>query len=233
MTARSYAPVLALLAALLLGQPSAASDPVRVSPVPPPPPAKWAEVTARPGQLLALAATVPGKWVLVDDSAAALLVQPDGKTAVFAGGAPGRYRIVVFGPADAEPARVVVVVEGTAPPPKPPDPPPPDPLRAKLRAAFDDDAGDPAKKEAARKDLAELYRQAAMLSADNTVGTTGELFDRVRRAAQTLAADALPGVRKAVAGELAAEFPADEPLTPDRRKAAAALFSKLSDALGW
>lgn len=231
---RTYAPALAILAGLLLVSFAAAADPVRVSPVPPPPPATWNELRAAPGQLLGLTTPAAARWVLVDDSAAALLVQPDGKSAVFASGTPGRYRLVVFGAADAEPARVVVVVgDAPPPPPKPPDPPPEDPLRAKFRAAYNADPGDAAKKDAARKDLAELFRQGAMLTADQTVGTTGELVDRLRRAAQTLAADALPGTRKAVALELAAAMPADEPLTPDRRKDAAALFSRISDALGW
>lgn len=221
------------MTALLLIGVLLAADPPTVAADPPPPPAKWTEVKARAGQLVRLTASSAGRWVLVDDAAAAIQPSPDGKSAVFAAGGPGRYRLLVI-PPDADPARVVVVVgDAPPPPPKPPDPPPEDPLRAKFRAAYNADPGDAAKKDAARKDLAELYRQGAMLTADNTVTTTGELVDRLRRAGQTLAADQLPGTRKAVALELAAAMPADEPLTPDRRKDAAALFSKISDALGW
>ncbi|OWY59963.1 hypothetical protein B7486_71745, partial [cyanobacterium TDX16] len=72
--------------------------------------------------------------------------------------------------------------------PKPPEPIPPpvpvDPIKAKLKTAFDID-GSLSKRDAA-KDLAALYRQAAALSADPSVATAGELLQRVRSAAGTL-----------------------------------------------
>ncbi|MFM8273720.1 MAG: hypothetical protein ACKODX_15525 [Gemmata sp.] len=114
---------------------------------------------------------------------------------------------------------------------RPPGPPEPaDPLRAKLRAAFDADA-DPKKRDHAR-DLAALYRQAAGLCADAGVGTAGDLLSRVKAAATTLVgADALRECRRVVAGELGALLPTDDALTAEQRKAAAALFAKLATIL--
>jgi hypothetical protein len=123
------------------------------------------------------------------------------------------------------------------PDPKPPTPPPPaDPLAAKLKTAFD---GDPAQLDVRKghaKDLAELYRQAAKLTADPAVTTSGELLGKVRDAAGTLVgADALRECRKVVGAELAMLLPTDDTLTDDQRKAVAALFAKLAgilDSLG-
>ncbi len=119
------------------------------------------------------------------------------------------------------------------PKPNPPKPPEPvDPLRAKLRAAFD---ADPAQLDIRRnsaKDLAELYRQASKLSADASVETSGDLLKRVRDASATLVgADALRECRRVVAQELGALLPTDEPLTDGQRKAVAELFGRLAVVL--
>lgn len=117
------------------------------------------------------------------------------------------------------------------PAPKPPDPKPEpvDPLKAKLRAAFD---ADPAQLDVRRnsaKDLAELYRQAAKLATDATVETSGDLLKRVKDASAALVgADALRECRKVVAQELGAVLPTDEPLTDAQRKAVADLFGRLA-----
>lgn len=124
---------------------------------------------------------------------------------------------------------------GVGPAPKPPDPKPPepaDPLRAKLKAAFD---ADPAPLDARReqaKDLAALYRQAAMLAADPEVTTSGDLLRRVRDAAGTLVGvDALKDVRRAAGQELGGVLPTDATLTREQRTAVAALFAKLAATL--
>jgi hypothetical protein len=115
--------------------------------------------------------------------------------------------------------------------PQPPPPPPNDPLRAKLKAAYDADPA--AGKAEAAKTLAELYRQAAALAADPAVRTAGDLLGRVKRAAEKLAPNALVGLRKVVAEELAGALPTDagEDLTAAHRAAAAGLFGKLAAAL--
>lgn len=119
-------------------------------------------------------------------------------------------------------------------PPKPPTPPAPpaDPLAAKLKAAFDGDAADVAKRREQAKDLAALYRQAAKLAADNSVAAAGDLLSRVKTASAALVgADALKAVRGVVASELAAILPTDDPLTDAQRKSAADLFAKLAVVL--
>jgi hypothetical protein len=133
-----------------------------------------------------------------------------------------------------EKAGATLVVGGPAPapvPPPAPPPPPDDPLAKRLKAAYD---ADPAPQKAeAKKDLAELYRQAARLAADPAVRTAGDLLGRVRKAAEALAPGALVGLRKVVAEELAKVLPGDagEALTAGHRVAAAELFSKLAAAL--
>ncbi len=137
----------------------------------------------------------------------------------------------------AELARIRELVEklDAGPAPKPPQPKPPepaDPLRTKLRAAFD---ADPAQLDVRRGhalDLAALYREAAKLASDPNVGTSGDLLTRVREAGRALVgADALRGVRQAAGAELGALLPTDAPLSEEQRKAAAALFGKLAQAL--
>lgn len=114
--------------------------------------------------------------------------------------------------------------------PRPPKPA--DPLRAKLKAAYDADPADAAKKREQAKDLAALYREAAKLTLDMAVPTSGELLARVKDAAgRMIGPNALVGCRKVKAAELGALLPTDEPLTDAQRKAVAALFGKLADVL--
>lgn len=209
-------------------------------------PGVWQEVRSAPGRLLVLAAAPASRWLLVDEDGADLRAFEDGRYAAFAAATPGRWKVVVTGP-DGTPARVVVVVSGTAPPPQPPAPqppapqppappppappaPPPDPLRERLRAAYEAD-GDPRKADRAQ-DLAALYREAARLARSPEVRTSGALLERVRAAASGLVGpDALRGVREAAARELAAVVPADVVLDDDRRRALADLFERLAAAL--
>jgi hypothetical protein len=117
------------------------------------------------------------------------------------------------------------------PPDVPPTPAPPvDPLKVKLKAAFDAETAT-AKRDQA-KDLAALYRQAAKLAADATVVTSGDLLGRVRDAAKSLVgADSLKGLRSAAGAELGLLLPTDADLTADQRAAVAKLFGRLADAL--
>lgn len=214
------------LGAVLLSASVSMADPPKVTRVPSADAAKWSEVQADPGRILRLQAEPASKWLLLDDAGADLLSCDGGKFADFAAAVPGRYKLVVTGP-DGSASRVVVVV-GDAPPPVPPKPG--DPLEARIKAAFDADAS-PKKSEHA-KDLAELYRQAATMSARPDVATAGDLLARVRDASASLVgADALRAVRTEAAKELAALLPADAALSDGQRKAAAELFGRLAAIL--
>jgi hypothetical protein len=223
---------------------AALADPPAVVPVPRDKPGEWAEVKATPGRLLVLAAEPASKWLLVDDEAADMRVFDAGKHAAFVAPAAGRVKVVVTGP-DGTAARVVVVVgdgppdPGPGPGPKPPVPPPADPLRVKLKTAFDADGAAPELRRNQAKDLAALYREAGKLCVSPDVQTAGDLLARVKAASASMVGpDALKGVRTAVAGELALLFPTDGPLgavDSEPRKKAAALFTKLAvilDELG-
>lgn len=147
-------------------------------------------------------------------------------------GPPGSYALWAYtavGDVPSDPARTVVVIGGD---PAPPRPEPADPLRGRMRAAFDaDPAPPPAKREQAR-DLAELYRQAGKLCGDPAVLTSGDLLQRVKAAAVTLVgADALKDVRRVAAAEIAAVLATDAPLTDDQRTRAAAAFARLAETL--
>ena len=119
-------------------------------------------------------------------------------------------------------------------PPKPPEPV--DPLAKKLKAAYDADPAQLEKRRESAKDLAELYRQAAVLAADEGVATSGDLLKRVKDASATLVGvDALRECRRVVAMELGALLPTDDALTGEQRAGVAALFKKLAvilDSLG-
>ena len=206
---------------------AAPGDPPSVTPVPAPDAAKWTELKQQPNRLQVLAAQPASTWEPIDDLD--LRTFEAGKYAAFVA-PPGRYRVVVTA-ADGSRTRLVLVV-GDVPPdpkPKPPDPPA-DPLRAKLKAAYDADASP--KRQDQAKDLAALYREAAKLAADGTVATSGDLLARVRAASASLVGpDALKGVRQVAAAELVAVLPTDAPLSGDQRAAAAALFLKLAELL--
>lgn len=148
---------------------------------------------------------------------------------------PGVYPLVFWAKGETTGATCVITV---GPPPKPPAPPtpptppaPPSPLRAKLQAAYAADPGDPARKEAARRDLVELYRVAVEVAKDPQLATAVQLRDKLKAASTLLATD-LVGTRTAVAETVAAVVP-DAPLTDATRAAAAQVFREISDALNW
>lgn len=123
--------------------------------------------------------------------------------------------------------------DAPAPPgPVPPPPaPPPNPYRASLKAAFDLDAG--ANKDAIRLKLVELYKLGADMAAAPDVTTTDVLRERLRRAASTLAADQLVGLRTAISLLVAPVLQLGQPLTPECRVRAAELFRLIAEALEW
>lgn len=204
-----------------------AASPPAVVEVPRGEPGEWKELKALPGRLLRLGAEPASKWLLVDDEGADLLPADGGKFGDFAAPMPGRYKVVVTGP-DGVSARIVIVV-GDAPAPKPPTPN--DPLRAKLKQAYDADTG--TDKVESVKLLVELYKQLAdKVCPDPTILTVGDLLARSRDAsAALLKAEQLAGVRRVVRDELAVIFPADGELTAEQRTKTAALFKRLATLL--
>lgn len=201
-----------------------AAAPPAVVEIPRGDPSEWKELRASPGRILRMGAEPASKWLLVDDDGADLFPADGGKFGDFAAPVPGRYKVVVTGP-DGVSARVVVVV-GDAPPG--PKPGPADPLRAKLKTAFDADTG--ADKGESVKLLVELYKQLCdKVCPDATITTVGELLARSRDAsAALLKPEQLAGVRRVVRDELAAIFPADGELTADQRKRTGDLFKRLA-----
>ncbi len=118
------------------------------------------------------------------------------------------------------------------PQPKPPEPKPSDPLRDRLKPAYDADPAQLDKRAAHAKDLAELYRQGAGYATDPATKSSGDLLTRVREASATvIGPTALVAVRKAVAAELGALLPTDEPLTDLQRADVVALFTRLAAIL--
>lgn len=220
----AYAPLLALaLAATLCAQPP---EVVIVPPGPPVPAVKWVPVSgeARVSSDVLLSAGVKSEWALID-AGPTLRVSADGTTATIRSETPGTFRLLVI--ADGKAQFRAVTIGGPGP-----LPPGPNPLRDRLRAAFDKDAlTDPTARDEA-KDLAALYRQAALLAESPDVPTSGELLRRVREAASVLIGkDALPTLRKAVALELATVLTDDAPLTADQRRDLAKLFRDIAAVL--
>ncbi len=184
----------------------------------------WVEVKGLPGRLLILQTTSTAKWLPIDDGFD-LVPSSDGKSAAFVAPTAGRYRLTVV--VNGEPGRVAVTV-GTPAPPVPPTPP--DPVAAAIAAAY---SAEPAPDKRDRvKDLAALYRQAAVLAADPTVTSSGALLARVQAAAKTLVGpDAVKGVRAVAAGELGRVLPVDGPLSDGQRGSVVATFKKLATIL--
>lgn len=148
----------------------------------------------------------------------------------------GTYRVLAYtggidGPSKPKVCVVTVGKPAPVPPPTPPPVPPADPLRQKLLDAYAAETA--AGKAEARKDLAELYRQAAALAKDPALKTAGELNARVRKAAEALAPGVLAGVRRVAGEELGRVLPTDPAaeLTPAHRSAAADVFGRLAAIL--
>lgn len=223
----AYVSALAFLAATsALAQPP---EVVIVPPGPPVPAVKWVPVSgeAKVSSDILLSAGVKSEWALID-TGPTLRVSADGMTATIRSEVPGTFRLLVI-PDGGRPQFRTVPIGGN---PNPPLPPGPNPLRDRLRAAFDTDAKtDPAARDEAR-DLAALYRQAAILAESPDVPTSGELLRRVREAASVLIGpNAMPTLRKAVALELASVLTDDAPLTADQRRDLAKLFRDIAAAL--
>lgn len=190
-----------------------------------------AEARTLPGRMLKLTADTDGKlvrWALANADAE-LVPFPDGKSALFCSAKAGRFDVLAWtaaGDLPSEAARCVVVVGES------PVPPPTDPLAADIRKLLADDATPEKRTHLAQ--LAVLYREAVKYADAADVKTAGELATRIRTAAASLLpAEALTGVRKRVAEEIAKQLPLDGevPLDAATRRKAAGLFERIAIAL--
>lgn len=204
------------------------------------------EVKGETSEFLRVDAVTDGKqvrWFALDRG---LSVFPsdllkDSKLTVVIAARPGSYRLAAITCLADELSDLVVttVTIGGGPDPTPPDPTPPDPtpppadpLAVKVRLLYDADVS--AKKVEHAALLAAFYREAAKACDSPDVATAKALKDVLLRAAAGLIPDdALTGVRRLVASELARVLPVDPnaSLSPASRKAAAELFLRLSAIL--
>ncbi len=192
------------------------------------------EVQAQPGRIVKLAATTEGKfvrWQLANNDAD-LVPFPDGKTALFCSPKPGRFTVFAWtavGDLPSEAARCVIVVSD--PQPVPP-PKPVDELTAEFRRLLAADLA--ADKLTHLAQLAALYREAVAYADRVDVKTAGDLAGRIRTAAASLIPpEALIGIRKRIAEEIAKELPLESEASLDAatRRKAAALFTRIAIAL--
>jgi hypothetical protein len=225
---RSYAVKFHLLLALFSLSLAIRADDKPVI-VPPAAPAKWVELKADPG-IISISMPKITKWVLIDDKNATLKEEAEGVT-LFAANA-GEYRLMAFEIADGKIAKEhrILVVVGVPKPPEPVIPPAPvDPLFGKLQLAYTADSG--AAKATELGILVALYSGALDLLEANPPATVGELVARLRQAAGTLGVRGLESVRKAIADELKAVFPADTMLNDAAKASAVKLITRIRDSL--
>ncbi len=190
-----------------------------------------AEVKGQPGRIVRLTAETAGKhvrWHLVSEDAD-LVPFPEGKVALFTAPKAGRYTVLAWtaaGDVPSDAAKCVVVVG------EPVVPGPADPFARDLKKQFVDDGSADKAKHLAQ--LAALYREAIVYAEKADVMTAGDLANRIRAAASTLIpAEALVGVRKRIAEEIAKELPldGDKPLDAATRTKAAKLFERIAARL--
>ncbi|QEL14888.1 hypothetical protein [Limnoglobus roseus] len=190
------------------------------------------EVTGQPGRILQLKAEATGphvRWFLASDDAD-LVPFPDGKVALFSSPKAGKYTVLAWtaaGDVPSDAAKCVVTIAG------PPAPPPaPSPFLRDLQKLYADDAT--TDKAGPLAQLAALYHEAVTFVVKADVATTSDLAARIRAAGSTLlAADALVGVRKRIAEEVAKELSTDgdKPLDAATRAKAAKLFEQIATHL--
>ncbi len=189
------------------------------------------EIKGLPGRIVRLTAETAEKnvrWYLVSEDAD-LVPFPDGKVALFTAPKAGRFTVLAWtaaGDVPSDAAKCVVVVG---------DPPGPvlvEPFARDLRKLFADDFTLDKSKHVAQ--LAALYREAIAYAEKAEVATAGDLAARIRAAASSLIpSEALVGIRKRIAEEIAKELPieSDKPLDAATRSKAAKLFERLATHL--
>lgn len=223
----------------------ALADPPAVVPVPPPEPEKWVKIDAPAGKLFVLSAEPASKWRIVSKANAAdLRVFENGKYAAVVGQAGTTCQMTVTGPS-GDVAQIELAFGGQPPGPGP-KPPDMDPLKDRVKAAFDADPVQLDKRRQQAKDLAALYRQLAKTAADATITSAGDLIATAQKSAKEMVdiverdksgaivkvTRVLVGIRdEVVSKELGLIFPEDAPLTDTQRTSAADLFTRLAKIL--
>lgn len=192
-------------------------------------------LTVRTCKLASIAATTEGKKIKwrIPKEFGDFRTLDNGKELVFVCDTPGLYTVLCFTAIGDEPiiAECLVTVE-TPEPPKPP-PAPPSKFKDEFSALIRADSS-PGKAESVRK-LAQMYGAAATMAGDATKGTwatVGEMMSDIATAAAAyvLVPDALKEARVRVRVELEKRLgldgELDQPLTPERRAAAVAVYSE-------
>lgn len=226
---------LTLLLACVVLPATVLADPPSVVPVPAPEPEKWVKIDAPAGKLFVLSAEPASKWRIVSKQAGVattdLRVFENGKFAALVGQSGTTCQMTVTGPS-GDVAQIELAF-GVQPPGPVPKPDPTDPLRDRVKAAFDADPVQLDKRRQQAKDLAALYRQLAKVAGDAKIATAGELIDTAQKSAKEMVGDGvLKGIRtEVVSQELGMIFVEDGPLPDDQRKAATELFTRLAKIL--
>lgn len=217
-----------------------------------------AEVTAQPGTFVSLIAETKGevvKFQAIDPGVSLFPAEllANRKSTVAVAMAAGRYRVLAWSAIDGKPTdavQVTLVVGGgpgpvppPAPPPAPPPPAPPPPAPPAPPQPADDlvqilqalyGALNEPGKDAHVKALANVYREAAVASADNRYQTLGQLFGSIRQQSlQTLPNTALQSMRERLGLVLTQALGNDPaaPLTPTTRAKAFELFARIAEIL--
>lgn len=224
--------------ALILAQ---APKPPEVTVVPKVDPAKPQQVAVDFGRSVTLTAAESVRWESCDTAGVVeLFPAQDGKSCVVVVSKTGKY--VIIATATMGPAAKIELTVGQAPPgpdPAPIPPAPADPMLAKIKAAWD---ADPLQLDLRRKGAASLvavYTQAAKVIEDPAITSISQHSSQVKAVADQMlkddgiALDALSGVRKVLADELKASFPAGPPasLTPEIRKLIDTIYARAARAM--
>lgn len=222
---------------------------LRPKPLPPAPEAPYvklpAEFKADAGTPFVLTAETNGhtvRWRFIDPGLAPVPLpwSIDDTATAYLSGKTGRYRVLAWTalddvPSEAALCTVILGAPGPGPVPPGPAPVPPgpvDPLFTSVQLAYSLEA-DPAKAKE-KADLAGLYRAAATASGNASLKTWGDLWKVMSDTANSLGLRGkLPGVDKAIQGELSGKLPkiASAPLDAAGRDLAARTFGHVADAL--
>lgn len=229
-------PTIAL--AIILGQ---NPKPPEVTVVPKVDPSKPQQIAVDFGRSVTLTVPESVRWDSCDIAGVVeLFPSQDGKSCVVVVSKPGKY--VILATATTGPAAKIELTVASKPNNNDDDnvkPPPADPMLAKIKAAWD---ADPLQLDLRRKgaeSLVAVYTQAAKVIEDPAIASIGQHSTQVKAVADQLfkddgiALDSLAGVRKVLADELKAAFPAGPPtsLTADVRKLIDSIYARAARAI--
>lgn len=224
--------------AIILAQ---APKPPEVTVVPKVDPAKPQQIAVDFGRSVTLTAAEAVRWESCDTAGVVeLFPSQDGKSCVVVVSKTGKY--VIIATATMGPAAKIELTVGSKPNNNDDDnvkPPPADPMLAKIKAAWDADTLQLDLRRKGAESLVAVYTQAAKVIEDPAIASIGQHSAQVKAVADQLfkddglALDALAGVRKVLADELKASFPAGPPasLTPDIRKLIDSIYARAARAL--